>query len=138
MFDLTDMQLSDLVAVLKAFDDPAMAPLLTDLQQRLGDMIAIGLDYLALTRDTRTLSGGESQRVKAVQYLGNALTDMLYILDEPSTGLHPRDVHRLNDLLKKLRDNGNTVIVVEHDPDVIAVADHIIDMGQVQGHMVGQ
>lgn len=133
MFDLTDMQLSDLVAVLKTFDDPTMAPLLTDLQQRLGDMIAIGLDYLALTRDTRTLSGGESQRVKTVQYLGNALTDMLYILDEPSTGLHPRDVHRLNDLLKKLRDNGNTVIVVEHDPDVIAVADHIIDMGPGAG-----
>lgn len=138
IFDLTDMQLSDLVAVLKTFDDPAMAPLLTDLQQRLGDMIAIGLDYLALTRDTRTLSGGESQRVKTVQYLGNALTDMLYILDEPSTGLHPRDVHRLNDLLKKLRDNGNTVIVVEHDPDVIAVADHIIDMGPGAGSHGGK
>lgn len=91
------------------------------------------MDYLSLTRETASLSGGESQRVKTVQYLGNALTDMLYILDEPSTGLHPRDVHRLNDLLAKLRDNGNTVLVVEHDPDVIKVADHIIDMGPGAG-----
>ena len=133
MFDLTDMQLDQLSATLQGFQDEQMVPLLRDLQQKLGDMIDIGLGYLSLTRDTRTLSGGESQRVKTVQYLGNALTDMLYILDEPSTGLHPRDVHRLNDLLQKLRDNGNTVIVVEHDPDVIKVADHVIDMGPGAG-----
>lgn len=133
IFDLTDMQLDELDALLATWTATQMAPLLHDLHQKLGDLIEIGLDYLSLTRETASLSGGESQRVKTVQYLGNALTDMLYILDEPSTGLHPRDVHRLNDLLAKLRDNGNTVLVVEHDPDVIKVADHIIDMGPGAG-----
>lgn len=133
MFDLTNMQLDELDAVLDGWDEPAMTPIIADLHRRLGDLIGIGLDYLSLTRETASLSGGESQRVKTVQYLGNALTDMLYILDEPSTGLHPRDVHRLNDLLRKLRDNGNTVIVVEHDPDVIKIADYIVDMGPGAG-----
>ncbi|WP_179394171.1 ATP-binding cassette domain-containing protein [Lacticaseibacillus absianus] len=137
LFDLTDMQLDALDALLATWDDTSVAPLIADLRRRLGDLIHIGLAYLSLTRDTRTLSGGESQRVKTVQYLGNALTDMLYILDEPSTGLHPRDVHRLNELLIKLRDNGNTVIVVEHDPDVIKVADYVVDMGPGAGRHGG-
>lgn len=93
----------------------------------------IGLDYLTLDRETDTLSGGESQRVKMVKHLSGSLVDVTYIFDEPSVGLHPRDVHLLNELLQKLRDKGNTVIVVEHDPDVIKVADHIVDVGPHAG-----
>jgi len=91
------------------------------------------LEYLSLNRETDTLSGGESQRVKIVKHLSSSLRDAMYIFDEPSVGLHPRDVHRLNDLLQKLRDKGNTVIFVEHDPDVIQVADHIVDVGPMAG-----
>jgi len=96
-------------------------------------MIDIGLEYLSLDRATDTLSGGESQRIKMVKHLSSSLVDVLYIFDEPSIGMHPRDVHRLNDLLRKLRDKGNTVIVVEHDPDVIKVADHVVDVGPFAG-----
>jgi len=100
-------------------------------------MADIGLDYLSLDRETDTLSGGESQRVKMVKHLGSSLVDCMYILDEPSIGLHPRDVHRLTELMEKLRDKGNTVIVVEHDPDVMKVADHIVDMGPGAGDAGG-
>ncbi len=100
-------------------------------------LVDIGLDYLSLDRETSTLSGGESQRIKMVKHLGSSLVDVMYIFDEPSVGLHPRDVHRLNDLLKKLRDKGNTVIVVEHDPDVIKIADHIVDVGPHAGNKGG-
>lgn len=133
IFELTDLQLTDLQAVLTRMTSPAMTSLVAEVQARVAGLIDIGLDYLSLTRETTTLSGGESQRVKTVKYLSNSLTNLLYILDEPSTGLHPRDVHRLNDLLLKLRDNGNTVLVVEHDPDVIKVADFIVDMGPKAG-----
>src|SRR4051794_4897868 len=101
-------------------------------------MAEIGLDYLSLDRETDTLSGGESQRVKMVKHLGSSLVDVMYIFDEPSVGLHPRDVHRLNDMLQKLRDKGNTVLVVEHDPDVIKVADHIVDVGPGAGRAGGE
>jgi excinuclease UvrABC ATPase subunit len=104
----------------------------------LEHLVAMGLGYLSLDRPTSTLSGGESQRVKMVKHLGSSLTDMLYIFDEPSIGLHARDVHQVNELLKRLRDKGNTVLVVEHDPDVIAVADHVIDMGPHAGQQGGQ
>lgn len=133
IFDLTDMQLDELKIVLKEFKDESMKPIIDDIQKRISDLIEIGLDYLSLTRETTSLSGGESQRVKTVKYLSNSLTDLTYILDEPSTGLHPRDVYRLNELLIKLRDKGNTVIVVEHDPDVIKIADYIIDVGPKAG-----
>jgi len=133
IYDLTAMQLTDLKTTLATFTDPEMTSLISELQARISGLIDIGLDYLSLTRETTTLSGGESQRVKTVKYLSNSLTNLLYILDEPSTGLHPRDVHRLNELLIKLRQNGNTVLVVEHDPDVIQAADHIIDMGPKAG-----
>ena len=103
------------------------------LTERLQHLIDIGLEYLSLNRETDTLSGGESQRVKMVKHLSSSLVDVMYIFDEPSIGLHPRDVHRLNELLQKLRDKGNTVIVVEHDPDVIKVADHIVDVGPHAG-----
>jgi excinuclease UvrABC ATPase subunit len=96
-------------------------------------MIDIGLEYLSLSRETDTLSGGESQRVKMVKHLSGSLMDVIYVFGEPSIGLHPRDVHRLNELLQKLRDKGNTALVVEHDPDVIKVADHVVDLGPHAG-----
>ena len=98
----------------------------------------IGLEYLNLNRETDTLSGGESQRIKIVKHLSSSLMDVMYVFDEPSVGMHPRDVHRMNELLQKLRDKGNTVIVVEHDPDVIKVADHIIDVGPHAGRQGGE
>ena len=107
------------------------------LVERLQHVVDIGLEYLSLNRETDTLSGGESQRVKMVKHLGSSLVDVMYIFDEPSVGLHPRDVHRLNELLQKLRDKGNTVLVVEHDPDVIKVADHVVDVGPHAGSAGG-
>ena len=127
--DLTSMEIPVLIETLKKFKEPAAAPLVKALLERLQNLVDIGLEYLSLSRETDTLSGGESQRVKVVKHLGSSLTDVIYIFDEPSIGLHPRDVHRMNELLQKLRDKGNTVIVVEHDPDVIKVADHIVDVG---------
>jgi excinuclease UvrABC ATPase subunit len=132
------MEVGELIEVIKGIDDPAVAPMVTMLTQRLQHLIDIGLEYLSLNRETDTLSGGESQRVKIVKHLSSSLVDVMYIFDEPSIGLHPRDVHRLNDLLQRLRDKGNTVIVVEHDPDVIKVADHIVDIGPLAGSGGGQ
>jgi excinuclease UvrABC ATPase subunit len=109
-----------------------------DLARRLQNLIDIGLEYLTLNRETDTLSGGEGQRVKLVKHLGSSLIDVMYIFDEPSVGLHPRDIHRLNEMLQKLRDMGNTVLVVEHDPDVIKVADHIVDLGPNAGSQGGE
>ena len=126
--ELSDLEATALIGVLEGFTDPVAKRVAAWLVERLRHLIDIGLGYLSLGRETATLSGGESQRVKMVRHLGNSLTDMLYVLDEPSVGLHARDVARLNGLLRALRDKGNTVLVVEHDPDVIAVADHVIDM----------
>ncbi|MEV0130683.1 ATP-binding cassette domain-containing protein [Dactylosporangium sp. NPDC050688] len=131
--DLTAMETAELVAVLRLNTDPTAAPIIDTLLRRLGHLIDIGLGHLTLDRDTSTLSGGESQRVKLVRHLGSTLVDLLYIFDEPSTGLHPHDITRLTTLLRQLRDNGNTVLVVEHDRDVIAAADHIIDLGPHAG-----
>jgi excinuclease UvrABC ATPase subunit len=131
------MEVDELLNVVKAMDIPVAAPIVKALTQRLQHLIDIGLEYLTLSRETDTLSGGESQRVKIVKHLSSSLTDVMYIFDEPSIGLHPRDVHRLNELLQKLRDKGNTVIVVEHDPDVIKVADHIVDVGPHAGSRGG-
>lgn len=117
---------------------PETAPLVASLTERVGELIAIGLGYLCLDRATTSLSGGESQRIKMVRHLGSSLTDMMYVFDEPSIGLHARDVHRLNALLVKLRDKGNTVLVVEHDPDVIAIADHVVDLGPRAGTRGGE
>ncbi len=136
--DLTKMEVDDLVEVLKSIQIPAAAPILKDLVDKVQSLIDIGLDYVNLDRETSTLSGGESQRVKMIKHLTSSLTDVLYIFDEPSIGLHPRDVHRLNELLIKIRDKGNTVIVVEHDPDVIKIADHIIDVGPHAGEHGGE
>lgn len=138
IYDLTAMQLDKLIEVLNGFDDPNAKPIIDGIKERVKNLCDIGLSYLTLKRETPTLSGGESQRVKMVKYLSSNLTGLMYIFDEPSTGLHPRDVYRLNELLVKLRDKGNTVLVVEHDPDVIQIADHIIDVGPYAGSGGGQ
>lgn len=136
--ELTDMEITSLLNFLTDFTDPVAARLAAGLAERLQHLVDIGLGYLSLSRETSTLSGGESQRVKMIRHLGNSLTEMLYVLDEPSVGLHARDVVRLNTLLKKLCDKGNTVLVVEHDPDVIAIADHIVDLGPKAGTHGGE
>lgn len=131
--ELAAMEIDELIEVIRGIKDPVAAPMVESLVERLQHMIDIGLEYLNLSRVTDTLSGGESQRIKMVKHLGSSLVDVLYIFDEPSIGMHPRDVHRLNELLQKLRDKGNSVIVVEHDPDVIKVADHVVDVGPFAG-----
>ena len=131
--ELAALQVDELIEVIRALPDPVAAPMVSALVARLQDMIDMGLEYLSLDRATDTLSGGESQRIKMVKHLNSSLVDLMYILDEPSIGLHPRDVHRLNELLVKLRDKGNTVIVVEHDRDVIKIADHVVDVGPQAG-----
>lgn len=136
--DLSAMQIDKLLEVVKRLDTDKNHSLIKTLQERLSNLVEIGLSYLTLARMTDTLSGGESQRVKMVKHLNGSLVDVLYIFDEPSVGLHPRDVHRLNELLGKLRDQGNTVIVVEHDPDVIKAADHIVDVGPLAGAKGGE
>ncbi len=130
---LSAMEVDELIPVIKRIATPATAPLVNELTHRLQQLVNIGLEYLSLDRETDTLSGGESQRVKMVKHLTSGLVDAMYIFDEPSVGLHPRDVHRMNELLQSLRDRGNTVIVVEHDPAVMKVADHIVDMGPRAG-----
>lgn len=136
--EMAAMEVSDLAEVVRQINDPAAGPMIASLLMRLEHLVDIGLGYLSLDRETATLSGGESQRIKMVKHLNSSLADMLYIFDEPSIGLHPRDVHRLNELLQKLRDKGNTILVVEHDPDVIKIADHIVDMGPKAGSQGGE
>ncbi|MFF0739886.1 ATP-binding cassette domain-containing protein [Streptomyces sp. NPDC004111] len=131
--DLVRMEVLDLVEVLGRIDDPVGAPIAAAARERLERLAGIGLGYLSLDRETTSLSGGEGQRIKMVRHLGSSLTGLTYIFDEPSVGLHPRDVGRLNDLLVRLRDRGNTVLVVEHDPDVMAIADHVVDIGPGAG-----
>ena len=136
--DLTSMEIPELIEAVKKIKAPAAGPIVKALLERLQNLVDIGLEYLSLSRETDTLSGGESQRVKIVKHLGSSLSDVIYIFDEPSVGLHPRDVHRMNELLQKLRNKGNTVIVVEHDPDVIKVADHVVDVGPLAGPHGGE
>lgn len=131
--DCAAMEVSDLLPFIRSIKAAPVATVIAAIAERLEQMVAIGLDYLSLNRETASLSGGESQRVKMVRHLGSSLTDIAYIFDEPSAGLHPRDVHQLNTLLRRLRDKGNTVLVVEHDPDVIAIADRVVDMGPKAG-----
>lgn len=136
--ELSSMQVDSLLEVVKDIKEPEAKAVISTLHDRLTNLVDIGLGYLSLDRVTDTLSGGESQRVKMVKHLNGSLVDVMYIFDEPSVGLHPRDVHRLNELLQRLRDSGNTVIVVEHDPDVIQAADHIIDVGPKAGSNGGE
>ncbi|MFE9425551.1 ATP-binding cassette domain-containing protein [Kitasatospora sp. NPDC006697] len=131
--DACSMQISDLADWVRELDEPSVAPLLDSLRQTLDSFVEIGLGYLSLDRPAGTLSGGEAQRVKMIRHLGSALTDTTYVFDEPTTGLHPHDIQRMNDLLLRLRDKGNTVLVVEHKPETIAIADHVIDLGPGAG-----
>jgi excinuclease UvrABC ATPase subunit len=131
--DVCALQISDLGEWLGGLREPSVAPLLGALRDALGSFTEIGLGYLSLDRPSGTLSGGEAQRVKMVRHLGSSLTDVTYVFDEPTTGLHPHDIERMNDLLKRLRDKGNTVLVVEHEPETIEVADHVVDLGPGAG-----
>ena len=121
--DACAMQISDLAQWVRGLHEPSVAPLLDALQQTLDSFVEIGLGYLSLDRPTGTLSGGEAQRAKMIRHLGSSLTDVTYVFDEPTIGLHPHDIQRMNDLLLQLRDKGNTVLVVEHKPETIAIAD---------------
>jgi len=135
---LSAMQVSDLAAQVRAIEAPQVGPILSALAARLDNLVTIGLGYLSLERESSSLSGGESQRVKMVRHLGSSLTDITYVFDEPSVGLHPHDVGRLAGLMEQLRDKGNTVLIVEHKPDMIAIADHVVDMGPLAGSRGGE
>lgn len=136
--DLCALQITDLAAWIRDLDDPAMAPVVTALGDNLASFVELGLGYLSLDRPSGTLSGGEAQRIKMLRHLGSSLTDVTYVFDEPTIGLHPHDVQRMNDLLLRLRDKGNTVLVVEHKPEAIVVADHVIDLGPGAGTAGGE
>jgi excinuclease ABC A subunit len=131
--DACAMQISDLAEWARSVDEPSVAPLLDSLRHLLDSFVEIGLGYLSLDRPSGTLSGGEAQRTKMIRHLGSSLTDVTYVFDEPTTGLHPHDIQQMNDLLLRLRDKGNTVLVVEHEPQTIAIADHVIDLGPGAG-----
>ncbi len=136
--DLCAMQISDLAEWLRGVHEPSVAPLLTGLQRLLDSFAEIGLGYLSLGRPSGTLSGGEAQRTKMIRHLGSSLTDVTYVFDEPTIGLHPHDIQRMNGLLLQLRDKGNTVLVVEHKPEAIAIADHVVDLGPGAGTAGGE
>jgi excinuclease UvrABC ATPase subunit len=136
--DACAMQISDLAEWVRALDEPSVAPLIATLQQIFHGFVEIGLGYLSLDRPSGTLSGGESQRIKMIRHLGSSLTDVTYVFDEPTIGLHPHDIQRMNKLLLQLRDKGNTVLVVEHKPEVIAIGDHIVDLGPAAGTAGGE
>ncbi|OAH13055.1 ATP-binding cassette domain-containing protein [Streptomyces jeddahensis] len=131
--DACVMEIRDLAEWIRGLEEPSVAPLLTALQHTLDSFVEIGLGYLSLDRPSGTLSGGEAQRVKMIRHLGSSLTDVTYVFDEPTIGLHPHDIQRMNDLLLRLRDKGNTVLVVEHKPETIAIADHVVDLGPGAG-----
>jgi excinuclease UvrABC ATPase subunit len=136
--DACAMQISDLAEWIRKLDEPSVAPLLAKLRQLMESFVQVGLGYLSLDRPSGTLSGGEAQRTKLVSHLGSSLTDVTYVFDEPSIGLHPHDIARMNTLLQQLRDKGNTVLVVEHKPEVIAIADHVVDLGPGAGSAGGK
>ena len=127
------MQITDLADWIRDLDAPGAGPLLTSLTSHLDAFVSLGLGYLSLDRPSGTLSGGEAQRIKMLRHLGSALTDVTYVFDEPTVGLHPHDIQRMNNLLVQLRDKGNTVLVVEHKPETIAIADHVVDLGPGAG-----
>lgn len=131
--DACAMQISDLAEWVRGLDEPSVGPLLTSLRETLQSFVEIGLGYLSLDRPAGTLSGGEAQRTKIIRHLGSSLTDVTYVFDEPTIGLHPHDIQRMNELLLRLRDKGNTVLVVEHKPEMIAIADHVVDLGPRAG-----
>ena len=127
------MQISDLAEWVRGLEEPSVAPLLDTLQRTLDSFVEIGLGYLSLARPSGTLSGGEAQRVKMIRHLGSSLTDVTYVFDEPTVGLHPHDIQRMNGLLLRLRDKGDSVLVVEHKPETIEIADDAVDLGPGAG-----
>jgi excinuclease UvrABC ATPase subunit len=131
--DVCSMQISDVADWVRGLDEPSVAPLIAGLHHLLDSFAEIGLGYLSLDRPSGTLSGGEAQRTKMIRHLGSSLTDVTYVFDEPTIGMHPHDIERMNDLLLQLRDKGNTVLVVEHKPETIAIADHVVDLGPGAG-----
>src|SRR5215207_481070 len=136
--DACAMQISDVAEWVRGLDEPSVAPLLGALGHTLDSFVEIGLGYLSLDRPSGSLSGGEAQRTKMIRHLGSSLTDVTYVFDEPTTGLHPHDIQRMNDLLLRLRDKGNTVLVVEHKPEAIAIGDHVVDLGPGAGAAGGE
>ena len=136
--DACAMQISDLVEWVRGLEEPSVGPLLASLQETLDSFVEVGLGYLSLDRSSGTLSGGEAQRTKMIRHLGSSLTDVTYVFDEPTIGLHPHDIQRMNDLLRRLGDKGNTVLVVEHKPETIAIADHVVDLGPGAGTAGGE
>src|SRR6478752_4465553 len=136
--DACARQISDLATWVRGLDEPSVAPLLESLGHTLDSFVEIGLGYLSLDRPSGTLSGGEAQRTKMIRHLGSALTDVTYVFDEPTIGLHPHDIQRMNELLLQLRDKGNTVLVVEHKPEAIAIGDHVVDLGPGAGSAGGE
>src|SRR5262249_4842276 len=136
--DACAMQISDLAEWVRKLNEPSVAPLLEALRDTLDSFVEIGLGYLSLERPSGTLSGGEAQRTKMIRHLGSSLTDVTYVFDEPTIGLHPHDIQRMNDLLLQLRDKGNTVLVVEHKPEAIAIGDHVVDLGPGAGANGGE
>jgi excinuclease UvrABC ATPase subunit len=136
--DAAAMQITDLAAWLRTVDDPSVGPLVQGLRDTVDSFVEIGLGYLSLDRASGTLSGGEAQRTKMIRHLGSSLSDITYVFDEPTAGLHPHDIQRMNALLQQLRDKGNTVLVVEHKPEVIAIADHVVDLGPRAGRHGGR
>ena len=136
--DVSAMQISDLAEWVRGLDEPSVGPLLEALRETFDSFVEIGLGYLSLNRSSGTLSGGEAQRTKMIRHLGSSLTDVTYVFDEPTIGLHPHDVQRMNDLLLALRDKGNTVLVVEHEPETIAIGDHVVDLGPGAGAAGGE
>ncbi len=136
--DVCRMQVSDLAGWIRELDEPSVQPLLAKLGQMLDSFVEIGLGYLSLDRPSGTLSGGEAQRTRMIRHLGSSLTDVTYVFDEPTVGLHPHDIQRMNRLLLQLRDKGNTVLVVEHKPEVVAIADHVVDLGPGAGTAGGE
>ena len=136
--DACAMQIDELAEWVRGLNEPSVAPLLEALQHTLDSFVEIGLGYLSLDRSSGTLSGGEAQRTKMIRHLGSSLTDVTYVFDEPTVGMHPHDIQRMNDLLLQLRDKGNTVLVVEHEPETIAIADHVVDLGPRAGAEGGE
>src|SRR5690348_7605264 len=136
--DLCAMQITDLADWVRDLHEPSVAPLLAGIQHLLDSFTEIGLGYLSLERPAGTMSGGEAQRTKMIRHLGSSLTDVTYVFDEPTIGLHPHDIQRMNDLLLQLRDKGNTVLVVEHKPETIAIGDHVVDLGPGAGSAGGE
>ena len=136
--DFTDLPIDDAVHFLENINSNTAKVIIEPLKQQLQALSYIGLNYLTLSRETTSLSGGESQRIKLIRHLNSPLSDLVYIIDEPSVGLHPEDIQRINDMIQSLKEKGNTVLVVEHDPDVIQTADHVIDIGPNAGKDGGE